>query len=44
MMKTIDKPLARFMRDRERENTDKIRNKGEIATKITDIWRVIKEY
>ena len=43
----IDKPLARFIKKKKggKKQTNKIRNEnGEIATDITEIQRIIRDY
>ena len=44
-MNKIDKPLARFIKKKEKNQINKIRNaKGEITTDHEEIQRIIKHY
>ena len=44
-MYKIDKPLARWIKKREKNQINKIRNKkGEVTTDNTAIQRIIKDY
>ena len=41
----IDKALARLIKNRERTQINKIRNKkGEITNNTTEIWRILRDY
>ena len=42
---TIDKPLARLIKRRDRTQINKIRNeKGEVTTDIAEIQRIMRDY
>ena len=44
-MNKIDKPLARFIKKKEKNQINKIRNeKGEVTTDNAEIQRIIKHY
>ena len=44
-MNKIDKPLARFIKKKEKNQINKIRNeKGEVTTDNTEIQRIIRDY
>ena len=44
-MNKIDKPLARFIKKKEKNQINKIRNaKGEVTTDNAEIQRMIKDY